>query len=134
MLGRKHQEITAVYLFGSSATGKVGPLSDVDVAVLLQEKSIAPKKQFGFLLDLLGEAMHACRRPDVEVVLLNQASPLLAYEIVRHGKVLYERHPGQRVATEARIVRDYLDFEPFHRVQRRYLKDQLVRRIPHGQS
>ena len=127
-LSRDHREITAIYLFGSTATGKAGPLSDVDVAVLLDESRLKPERGFGLQAALISDAMHACRRLDVDVVLLNYATPLLAYEVVREGKVLFERNRDARVAFEARAVGHYLDLKPFYQVQRSYLKRQLLRK------
>ncbi len=34
---RRHPRVLVAYLFGSTARGRAGPLSDVDVAVLLAE-------------------------------------------------------------------------------------------------
>ena len=125
-LGRARGEITAVYLFGSQVSGKAGPLSDVDVAVLLDESRVPARRFFKLRLDLMAEAAHACRRDDVDVILLNEAAPLLAYEAVRGGELLYERDHSARVSFEARVVQQYLDLEPFYRVGRRYLRQQLI--------
>ena len=129
-LGRSRLPICALYLFGSQATGKQGPLSDVDVAVLLDEKRISPKSFFRFRLDLIVAATGACRRPDVDVVILNEATPVLKYEVVRNGRVIYERDHASRIEFEAGAVQHYLDLEPFYRVSRFYLKRQLLAR--HG--
>lgn len=133
-LGRSHREIAAIYLFGSHAAGKEGPLSDLDVALLLDERQVRPQKFFRFQMDLMGETAHACRRSDVDLVLLNRATPLLAYEVIRAGRLLYERDHDARVAFEARTVQHYLDLEPFYRVSRSYLKRQLLKSKGHGQS
>lgn len=132
-LGREHPEVLAVYLFGSSASRKAGPLSDLDVAVLLDESRLKPGRRFHFRLDLIGEAMGASHRPDVDLVLLNEASPLLAYEVIRGGRLLFERRRQARVEFESRAVGRYLDLKPFYRVSRRYLKKQMLRRGRNGQ-
>lgn len=129
-LGRAHRSIATLYLFGSQATGKKGPLSDVDMAVLLDEKQVSPKRFFRFRLDLIAAATRACRRPDVDVVVLNEATPVLKYEVVRSGRLLYERDHSLRVEFEARAIQHYLDLEPFYQVGRSYLKRQLLSR--HG--
>ncbi|MBI3333007.1 MAG: nucleotidyltransferase domain-containing protein [Candidatus Omnitrophica bacterium] len=126
-LGQAHRGISALYLFGSQATGKAGPLSDLDVAVLLNEKQIRPGRFFSCRLDLMAEVMRACRQSDVDLVLLNETTPLLAYEVVRGGRLIYERDHDARVEFEARAVQHYLDLEPFYRVSRSYLKRQLLR-------
>lgn len=125
-LARRRPEFIAVYLFGSQANGKAGPLSDVDVAILLDGSRVPAKLFFKLRLELIAEASHVCRRDDVDVVLLNEATPLLAYEAVRGGELLYERDHSARVSFEARAVQQYLDLEPFYRVGRHYLKRQLL--------
>lgn len=130
--GRMHRQITAVYLFGSTAKGHAGPLSDIDVGVLFCTASAAPRSLTGRAA-LAGEVSHACRRPDVDVVVLNEAPPLLAYEVVRHGPPLYERHRAQRITFEAQAIQRYLDLAPFLATARRYLKRQLMTRsTAHG--
>ena len=125
-LAKEHREILALYLFGSQATAQTGPLSDVDVALLLDEGRIRPRKRFDLRLELLGEAMRRCGRSDVDLVLLNEATPLLAYEVIRSGRLVYERDHDARVSFEARALQRYLDLEPFYRVGRQYLKRQLL--------
>jgi hypothetical protein len=124
-LGRIYPEIDAVYLFGSQAEGKPGPLSDVDIGVLFDANRVRPKDLFRARLNLITQAMEACRRSDVDVVLLNEASPLLAYEVVSGGKLAYERNHQRRVAYEVDALLRYLDFQPFLRTARRYLKRRL---------
>lgn len=129
-LGQAHRPIRALYLFGSQATGKTGPLSDIDVAVLLDEKAVRPERFFRFRLELIAAAARGCRRPDVEVVILNEATPVLKYEVVRAGRLVYERDRSLRIEFEARAVQHYLDLEPFYRIGRFYLKRQMLSR--HG--
>lgn len=133
-LAEEHREIIAVYIFGSSASGKTGPLSDLDIAVLLDEALVPLKERFRVHRDLIAEAMHACRRSDVDLVLLNGAPPLLAYEVVSSGALLYEREKSRRTSYEAHAVQRYLDLIPFFATAREYLKRQLLRPGNHGQS
>lgn len=125
-LGRAHRPISALYLFGSQATGKNGPLSDIDVAVLLDERKVSPKRFFRFRLDLIAATTRVCQQPDVDVVILNEATPVLKYEVVRAGRLVYERDRSLRIEFEARAIQHYLDLEPFYRVSRSYLKRQLL--------
>ncbi len=122
--GKAHPEIAAIYLFGSVAEGHAGPLSDLDVGVLLAEPA-ARSSLMDRRLALIADVSHACRRPDVDVVILNEAPPLLAYEVVGRGTLLFERDRDQRVAFEARAAGQYLDFAPFLATSAGYLKRQL---------
>lgn len=122
--GKVHPAVAAIYLFGSVAEGHAGPLSDLDVGVLLAEPS-ARSYSMDQRLALIADIGHACRRPDVDVVILNDATPLLAYEVVGRGTLLFERDHHQRVAFEARAIDHYLDFAPFLATSAGYLKRQL---------
>ncbi len=124
-LGRAHREISALYLFGSSAKGKAGLLSDLDVAVLLDDSRPKRTGSFGFSSGLLAEVMRVCRRSDADLVVLNGADPLLAYEVVSGSVLLYERDRAGRVAYEAGAVCRYLDLLPFLQTARGYLKKHL---------
>ncbi len=58
--------VVLAYLFGSQAEGKAGPLSDVDIAVLLGPH-VARERWFQAQLDLIGELMSLFHRNDVYV-------------------------------------------------------------------
>lgn len=124
-LGRLFPEIDAVYLFGSRAAGKSGPLSDVDIGVLLNTNLVRSKDLFRTRLNLITQAMEVCRRSNVDLVLLNEAGPLLAYEVISGGKLAYERSHQRRVFYEAGALRRYFDFQPFFYTARQYLKKHL---------
>lgn len=65
----RHPEVLVAYLFGSAARGRPGPLSDVDVAVLLAED----REGAGRALDLIGDLAAAAATDDVDLVVLNEA-------------------------------------------------------------
>ena len=115
--------VVLAYLFGSQAEGKAGPLSDVDIAVLLGPQ-VERERWFQVQLDLMGELMDLFHRNDVDVVILNQATPVLAHEIVRFGQVLYEAEPGTRVDFEITTLRRYVDTEPLRQLQDRRLLER----------
>jgi len=109
------EPIVVAYLFGSVAKGAVGGLSDVDVAVLLS-------KGYDLTLDyrlyLMGELAEIIGR-EADVVILNEAPPLLRYEVIKFGKILYCRDEYERVAFEERTLDEYLDMG---RIEREYFK------------
>lgn len=74
-----------VVLFGSQATGRIHPKSDVDIAVT----SKVPMNRARLAL----EFDEIFERDDIEVINLSLASPTLMREIVYHGISLYESHP-----------------------------------------
>lgn len=116
--------VDLAYLFGSQAEGKAGPLSDVDIAVLLGAQ-VEREQWFQMQLDLIGALMGLFHRDDVDVVILNEATPVLAHEVVQSGRVIYEADPGTRVDFEIAALRRYVDTEPLRRLQNRRLLERV---------
>jgi predicted nucleotidyltransferase len=113
-------EVKLAYIFGSCARGDTGPLSDVDVAVFLDSR-VDP---FAFRLRLMETLSRALRTEHLDLVILNDASPVLRYEVVREGRVIKE-DKAARVEFETRALAEYLDTAHMRNVQRKYLKEQL---------
>jgi len=118
--------VAVVYLFGSQARGDSGPLSDVDIAVLLTGQPTA-EECAQQQLALLDKVTAYLRRDDVDVVILNRAPLLLQHRVIRDGTVLFCRDDLYRVRYEAQTIMAYLDFRYY---QERYfdaLKDRILR-------
>lgn len=99
------------YLFGSHATGRAHPRSDVDVAVYLDDEE--PRDRYLDLsLRLAGELERTCGVAPVEaLVVLNQAPITLAGRVLQQRQVIYSRHEPARVRFESLTFRQFHDFE-----------------------
>lgn len=115
--------IRLAFLFGSTARGEAGPLSDADVAVLLDRR---PGLEDLALLATDLEA--AAGTSKIDLVILNEAPPLLRHRVVRDGIPLLVRDESEALRFRVEAIRDHLDFEPMRRVQQRYLEASLVQR------
>ncbi len=100
--------IDLAYLFGSASKGRFTPRSDVDVAVRFIQNATA------FEYFKRGDALHAeltrLLRRKVDVVVLNNAPPLLRFEVLRNGSVLFSPDEELRALFHMRTFRDYEDF------------------------
>lgn len=101
----RFDNVILVYLFGSFATGRPHRFSDVDVGVYFREFSLS-----GFLK--VHGALSRALKLDVDTVPLNNAPPLLRYEILRNGKRLISRDETIRIAYESRAILEGLDEKP----------------------
>ena len=104
-------EILDAYLFGSQARGDAGALSDIDVAVFIDEDLTEPGP-YGYDAELITDLMTELGTNDIDVVLLNQAPPLLYHRVLRDGKLLVTRDLAATTTRAGYALSRYLDFLP----------------------
>jgi hypothetical protein len=101
--------VKLAYLFGSVAEGKEGKLSDLDLAVFLDE-SLSKKERFNQQLTLVSELTGLLKTDRIDLVIMNDAPLLLNYNIIKHGKILKD-DTETKVRVESGIVSGYLDMK-----------------------
>jgi len=123
------EEVSAVYLFGSVARGRAHRHSDVDVAVLLREDvlRLSPSELAAYRMARIGELMDALHTDAVDLIVLNTASALVAFEAIHRGRLVLSRDQSIRVKLELDIRHRYLDMLPLLALKARYLKERLDR-------
>lgn len=121
----RNRPVRLCVLFGSRATGRTHPQSDVDLAVWA-DQPVGPLVRLRWLRELETGLEHgvslvlAC--PDLD--------PVLGFEIVRHGRLIFEETPGVWLQERSRLWHIFNDSLPFRRAARQQLRDfvQEVRR------
>jgi len=93
-------------LFGSRARGSARARSDVDVGIL----PVDPQLRLTAELELAARLSGAVG-VEVDVVRLDEASPLLGREIARDGVALFEDAPGAFAAYRADAMSRWIDFD-----------------------
>ena len=106
--------VLVAYLFGSHAVGRASPASDRDIAVLL-EPGLTRQERGRWRLVLIGRLIDFYRSDAIDLVVLNDAPPLLRFEVIRVRHVLYNRDDEARVAFEVRTMREWFDWAPRYR-------------------
>ena len=118
-VGAEIPDLELIVLFGSAASGRARPRSDVDVAVL---------NRGGADLDALFLALAPRLKTDrLDLVDLRRAGPLLAFEVARSGVVLFERSPGVFRQFQSLASRRYADTKKLRDAQRRSIQVFLAR-------
>ena len=102
-------DVIVAYLFGSRVTGRARAESDVDVAVLLNEEDSAAR--FERRLQMMVEVSRVCAR-EADVIVLNDAPLILQHQVLKHGRLLYERDRRARVEFEVLSRKIYFDYKP----------------------
>lgn len=99
--------VEALWVFGSVARGTPRPDSDVDLGGLFR---MPPD-----LDALLGARadLAALVGREADLVDLEAVSPILAYEVVKHGRLIHEKGPGRRVRFVAELIGRYEDVKRF---------------------
>lgn len=114
--------VRAAWLFGSVADGSAGPLSDVDVGIL-GGMSLSFDDRARLAVALGRAAGRSC-----DVVVVEQASPVLAKAILDTGRRFYCRDAGAADAWEERALRRYLGTAELRRIVYGYVRDDLLAR------
>jgi len=106
--------VQAIYLFGSRAQEKEGPLSDYDYAVLLKEKGHSKGDPLYFqLYNLFSQVSPRTLENDVlDIIFLKDIGLELCFHVIRFGKVIYDRDPTTRVRFETQTTLLYCDYRP----------------------
>lgn len=102
--------VVVAYLYGSHARGRPGPLSDVDVALLLDSNDEESE------LELTAAIARTIAPMRADVVVLNDAPLALSYRVLRDGRVLVSHDDKARVEHWVRTIDRYLDMAPARRV------------------
>jgi predicted nucleotidyltransferase len=120
----EHPDVLVAYSFGSAGTSRERPDSDVDVAVIFREDATQGER-FTATCEISERVACAAGREHADVVDLARASPLLAHEVLRSGRLLLSKDEATRVRVAARQTMRYIDTRPM----RRQLDDGVMRRI-----
>ena len=110
------------YLFGSAARGESRPASDLDVGIVFLPVPAPPE------LDQLATDLESAAGRRVDLVVLNEAAPLLTHEAIRARRLIVCRDDDERVEFETRATRRYLDTAHLRRVQHEYLRERAEAR------
>ncbi|MEW6684786.1 MAG: nucleotidyltransferase domain-containing protein [Candidatus Edwardsbacteria bacterium] len=122
------EDVLAVYLFGSRSKGDFSPLSDLDIGILLREAPPLDRifeTEFCFFSEI--SSLLGIR--DIDIVIANTASLLLRHEIVKYGKLIYERDKEARCDFEVLSELKYYDTEPL----RQLLTQTMIERLKKGE-
>ena len=117
---KKYPAILAVYIFGSRASGKSHAQSDLDLAIVPAYDTIREKK-----LDILTELARVgyC---NVDLIFLDTNDIVLKYEAIRANYLIYHKKNFSRGTYYSKTIRQYLDFLPYLRVQRKAYKKRVL--------
>ncbi len=108
------QGVVVAYVFGSASSGDIGPLSDIDMAVLLDGAEY--RDLLNDLIGVLGDR--------IDLVDLETASVTMQFNAIQ-GNVLYERSEAERVQFESLVMRRFMDQRYYRERYNERMKEQI---------
>ena len=116
--------VSIAYLYGSTASGRTTPFSNVDIALYLSEP-VPPRQRLQLELGVEIELEDALALSNADVRVINDAPLAVRGTVVQEGVLLYSRDEEQRVDFESLTLKLYLDFEPTAEMFRRLFFKRL---------
>lgn len=103
--------LVAAYGFGSVFQNESSADSDIDIALLFDKDALDEARRVESAARI-HTALQRVSPITLDLVVLNDAPPLLADRVVRTGRVLFGAGDPRRVVFEQRSLLEYLDFLP----------------------
>ena len=118
---QRYPAIQAVYVFGSTGSGKMHPESDLDMAIVSRSTTLKDNK-----LQILTElaSLGFC---NADLIFLDTGDIVLQYEAVRQNRLIYSVQDFDRGTMYSKVIRQYLDFVPYLETQRKAYKRRIER-------
>ena len=123
------ENVKFAYLFGSYAENRERKDSDIDVAVYLS--GIHEDDFFKYKLGLKTELEQIFKKP-VDVVIMNNASPLLNHEVFKNGIIIKNSEPSILSQFRAKNFYYYIDQMYIINTYFKYTKEKIRMRLTDG--
>jgi len=102
---KAHPSVIAIfYLFGSHARGDATPLSDIDIAVIMENPSSEDEAEIGSLAS-----------PQIDVVLFHRLPLHIKHEVFRYGKEIFVRDEEKLLEIKLKVMSKYPDTSRMYR-------------------
>ena len=107
------EEVIAAYVYGSTTSKRGAKRSDLDIALLthpFQDKEESFKKRLCYLREI-----QRLFKEEVDLIFLQEVGELLSYQVLKKGKVIFERDKKSHVSFKATKIIQCLDFQHIER-------------------
>lgn len=102
-------EVKVSYIFGSRAKGSEGSLSDIDIAILIDEEKAPKDAPYGYKANIITDLMGVFKTGKIDLVILNESPLFLSFRVIHDGIVLYSADENKRIDFEVKIMSRYFD-------------------------
>ncbi len=117
----KEDNIIAVYLFGSHAVDVAREDSDIDLAVLMEQ---IPDNPLKYRIDKSIELERILKK-EVDLIIINNAPLILQFQVIKEGKIIFEKCADKRAKYQMHFLSRYYDFVKFFDYHSKYLHKEI---------
>lgn len=116
----RNRDILLFFVFGSIVKGRAREESDIDIAILFSKK---PSIEVLFKIkDEISEIL----KKEIDIAVLNVASPILEMQVLKNGKLLFERKKGEYAKFFIKTIELYEDLKICRaEVEKKILKGRI---------
>ncbi|WP_406660235.1 nucleotidyltransferase domain-containing protein [Methanolobus sp. ZRKC3] len=119
------QDVELVYLFGSVAEGRANAQSDIDIGIYLSE-ILSKTERFQRRIELISRLTTFLKNNSVDLLVINDTSPVLSFEIIKPNVLVLERDRGLKIDVEQRIMSRYLDRKHHEDLMNQILLERIM--------
>jgi len=105
------EDVTLVIAFGSFLEGRITPESDLDLGIMFKKRP-----ELSLRSDIMYEVSKISGL-DTDLVVLNSASPIIKFQILKKGKVIKDCDCRMYNDFYARTIKEYDDLKRIRREQ-----------------
>lgn len=121
---QQDNDILFAYLFGSYGKGKPTSLIDIDLAVYFRSRGHMMDKKIDLFLLVSG----ILKTDEIDIVLLNESTPLLIHSIMQTGKLLFSKDELERIRFLSKNLKEYLEMEYYREKYQEAMKKRIKER------
>mgnify|MGYP003766641377 FL=1 len=119
----EYDNIVFAYIFGSYVRKQLRSDSDIDIAIYLDKKM-----DLDTYLDLKMKLTDACKR-EVDLIILNEATPLLKHQIYLYNRLLFTRDKSMESNFKVKTLFEYNDMKPYLDLSYRKMIERIKREV-----
>ncbi len=126
---RDRPEILLAYLFGSLLTTSTRIPRDLDLAVLVNSdrlETMDREAPYGYPAELNTAIMAHLKINRVDLTLLHRASPVLTYQVIHTGRLIFSRSEEIRHEFEISALKRHADTRYLRRIKRTYSEKRIA--------
>lgn len=118
----RHRQIELAFQYGSSVKKNQRRARDIDIAILLKS-GVSPETRLDIQMAVADAAGRHFKK-EVDIAILNNASPFLVYQVIKYGRLLYDPRFKARDFVVQTLTR-YFDALQFYRFFNERLEKKL---------